>query len=350
MIIVFENEQLLPAEWRRANAGAALRIFNPGLLRDGSGWLLAYRVVTEPGLSRRMAICRLDASYGVIDGSQTPVSDFIQFRAPGSLPAQATHWFADPRLYRFGNRLFVYWNSGWHEPRNCQFLQQLDPRTLRPVGYAHELQFGGRQKLEKNWGLFCINSEANDHSAAGAPIAPAGATDLNPQGSELGFYAVYSVSPHRVLRFADPAADPVQFTEAFADVPNPGGFARVHGGLRGGAPPVQLADRFYSFCHSIENSATGYQYVAAVYRFAARPPFAPTDMPTRPLPLIIPSGARRTLPKLNPAISDILYPAGAAYAGGQWILSLGIDDEHCALAVLDQADVVATLAPVSMPT
>ena len=42
--------------------------------------------------------------------------------------------FADPRLYRLAGRLFVYWNSGWHEPQNHQFLQELDPVSLRPVG------------------------------------------------------------------------------------------------------------------------------------------------------------------------------------------------------------------------
>ena len=49
---VFDPAQLLPDAWRTAAAGGPVRTFNPGLLRDGSGWILAYRVVIEPALGR----------------------------------------------------------------------------------------------------------------------------------------------------------------------------------------------------------------------------------------------------------------------------------------------------------
>lgn len=318
MTIVFDNRELLPTAWRGAD-DAAVRIFNPGLLRDGPGWLLAYRIVSEPGLQRRIALCQLDASFRVVAGSAMPLSDRIRFPQPALLPAQATHWFADPRLYRFGGRLYLYWNSGWHEPRNCQFLQELEPTSLQPIGSPRELQLrSNRQKLEKNWGLF---------------------------EDEGRLHAVYSVNPHRVLGFSLAGNGPIEFDEAAPPRPNPGGFAQVHGGLRGGAPPQRVGEHFYSFCHSIENGVSGYEYVPAVYRFAAQPPFAPADVPLRPLSIEIPSAARRHLPKLNPAIGDIVYPSGAAYADGKWVVSIGVDDEHCAIAVLDHDMVVGTLSP-----
>lgn len=346
MTIIFDNGQLLPAAWRAAAASAAVRIFNPGLLRDGTGWLLAYRVVTEPGLERRIAMCRLDAAFRVVSGSAVPVSDLLRFANPAALPSQATRWFADPRLYRFAGRLFLYWNSGWHEPQNCQFLQELDPNSLAPVGFARELKFDGRRKLEKNWGLFSVDPNGAGIAEPRAAVTARGPKNAAAGEQEGGFYAVYSVSPYRILRCSLTPAGPIDFTEAFAPISNPGGFAQVHGGLRGGAPPARLGEHFYSFCHSIENSANGYEYVPSVYRFAGRPPFAPTDMPTGPLPITVPPSGRRTLAKLNPAIGEILYPAGAAYADGRWIISLGVDDEHCAVAVLDHADVLATLSPV----
>lgn len=317
--IVFDNRELLPPAWRTAQ-DAAVRTFNPGLIRDGAGWLLAYRVVTEPALQRRIALCRLDAEFRVASAPM-PLSDGIRFSHPELLPAQATHWFADPRLYRFGKRLFVYWNSGWHEPQNCQFLQELEPTTLRSIGAPRELMLrAGRQKLEKNWGLFECDG---------------------------ALYAIYSVNPHRVLTFSVGGEGPIACEDAAPPTPNPGGFAQIHGGLRGGAPPQQVCDHFYSFCHSIENGPSGYEYVPSVYRFDARPPFAPTDMPRCALPIALPHVGRRQLPKLNPAIGDIVYPSGAAYAEGKWVVSLGVDDEHCAVAILDHAAVLATLAPVS---
>ncbi len=319
MIVAFENEELLPVAWGTGR-GHAVRIFNPGLLRDGNGWLFAYRVVAEPELSRRIALCRLDDKLRVVTSSQVPFSSLVRFPDTSQYPAQATAWFADPRLYRLQDRLWIYWNSGWHEPINHQFLQEIDPWSLTPVGSPRELVLAGpRQKLEKNWSLFEAESEV---------------------------YAVYSVNPHRVLRLSFTGSGPICASDFATATRNPGGYAQVHGGLRGGAAPQRVENHFYSFCHSIENDPAGYRYVAAVYRFQATAPFQPTDMPHRPLPIEVPSKLHRKLRKLNPAVGEVVYPAGAGFVDGRWFVSIGIDDERSAIAVIDQGQVVQSLAPV----
>ncbi|HVU34792.1 MAG TPA: hypothetical protein VHE61_15270 [Opitutaceae bacterium] len=318
MLRVFENHELMPDEWK--DAAGVVRTFNPGLVRDGTGWLLAFRIVSEPGLRRRIAMCRLDDKLRVVAGSVVPWSDWIHFPRPQDFAPEASVWFADPRLYRLAGRQFVHWNSGWHEPQNHQFLQEIDDRTLRPIGPPREFRLRGqRQKLEKNWTFF----------------------------ERDGLHAVYSINPHRILTFAVSGAGPIVFADFGQVVPNPDGFAQVHGGLRGGAPPQILGRHFYSFCHSVENGNDGYRYVPSVYRFSAMKPFAPTDMPVRSLSIELPGSSRRAMPKLNPAVSDVLYPAGAARDGDQWLLSFGIDDERCAIARLSNHDVEQTLAPVT---
>jgi hypothetical protein len=162
-----------------------------------------------------------------------------------------------------------------------------------------------------------------------------------------GVYAIYSVNPHRALRASLAGDGPIHCVPIDGgSIPNPGGFAQVHGGLRGGAPPCLHGDAFYSFCHAIENADEGFSYVAAAYRFAAHRPFLPAAMPARPLPIAPPASARRQHAKLNPAVGSVLYPAGAAYVEGRWVISLGIDDEKCALAFLSDAEVQATLGKV----
>jgi hypothetical protein len=319
MTIVFDNPALLPSTWLTPEAARSARVFNPALLRDGSGWLLAYRVVTEPSLRRRIALCRLDEEFRVVAGSQLPLSDLLAVERTDATALEATVWFADPRLYRLGGRIFLYWNSGWHEPQNHQFLQELDANTLRPLGSPRELLLrGNRQKLEKNWSLF-------EHD---------------------GVYAIYSVNPYRVLATAMQGDGPIECADAALPLPNADGFAQNHGGLRGGAPPQRVDDHFYSFCHSIEDGESGYRYVASVYRFAAKFPFAATDMPHEPLKLSVPTSARRSLPKLNAAVAEVVYPAGAAFVNGHWAVSFGIDDERCAIAVLSMQEVVQTLTRV----
>jgi hypothetical protein len=178
---------------------------------------------------------------------------------------------------------------------------------------------GARQKLEKNWALF---------EADGA------------------VFAVYSVNPHRIVEVKLTGEDSIGCEEVHAAIPNPAGFAQLHGGLRGGAPPQRYADRFTSFCHAIENSPDGYSYVAAAYQFSAVPPFFPVAMPRRPLTLRVPDEARRKHAKLNPAVGHVVYPGGAARQDRGWALSIGIDDERCAIAFVTDEELTETLESV----
>jgi hypothetical protein len=317
--ILFDSQELLPASWRHFAETGPVRAFNPSLLRDGDQWIFAYRVV-GPDLLRRIALCRLDRNLRVIAGSPVAFSQSVKF-APGSRLAEpAQTWFADPRLYRLAGRLFVYWNSGWHDPLNYQFVQEFDPRDFRPVGLARELNLvGPRQKLEKNWTLL----------------------------GDGPFYAIYSITPHRVLQFSLDGTGAIEFTEAASTEWSNDVYAETYGALRGGAGPQRIEDHYYSICHSVHPAPDGYRYVPAVYRFSAVHPFAPTDVPVRPLALPNPFGGKRRHAKLNPAVGEVLYPCGAAFADGRWLVSYGINDECCAIAVLPMAVMHDSLQPLS---
>lgn len=316
---VFDPATLLPASWRAAAGTGPVRTFNPGLLREGSGWLLACRVVLPDGL-RRIALCRLDANLRVVDGSQFPFSDRVQFAPTAPYPEVARHWLADPRLYRWDGRMFIYWNSGWHEPRNHQFLQELDSRSLAPIGPPRELQLRGeRRPLEKNWTFF----EARPGSLR----------------------AVYSIAPHRVLSFSVAGQGDIVFDEVENHDWTPAAYPSSHGGLRGGAPPVWHDGSFWSFCHSLHDGPQGYCYRAGVYGFSGEPSFVPTTEPVRPLDLGGLFKSVRSHPRLNPAVDEVIYPCGAAFDGTRWLISHGINDEHCAISCLSHAQVLACVRP-----
>lgn len=318
--VVFRAEELLPEPWQRFLSEGPVRLFNPGLLREAKGWLLAYRVVGADG-RRRIALCRLDEGLRVIGGSTHPFSAAVRFRVDHPYPDVATEWFADPRLYRLAGRTFIYWNSGWHDPRNHQFLQEFDPATLQPIGHPRELLLRGeRQRVEKNWTIF--------ETAGGA------------------LHAIYSILPHRVLAFSLQGEADIEFTEVGAQVWALGSYPASHGGLRGGAPPVLAEGHYWSFCHSVHDGPSGYRYAPAVYRFTSTPPFAPTDRPARPLGFGEDFGNERTYERLNPAVGEVVYPCGAAWDGERWLVSHGINDERCAISVLSAAEVEATLEPI----
>ena len=319
--ILFDSIELLPKQWRKFAAEGPVRAFNPGLLRDGAGWILAYRIVAADGL-RRIALCRLDRELKIVAGSQVSWSDLVRFSGGSSYPAPATSWFADPRLYRLNGRLWIYWNSGWHEPHNCQFLQEFEAATLRPVARPRELVLRGeRRKLEKNW--TCFETEAGE------------------------FRAVYSIFPHCVLGFSVAGAAGISFEPIANHEWSLANYPACHGGLRGGAPPFLFNGEFWSFCHSVHNAADGYRYAPAVYAFSAKFPFTPTARPKAPLKFAARFAATRAHARLNPAVSEVIYPCGAAHDGARWLVSHGINDESCAISIISHEHVLASIERLS---
>ena len=322
--VVFGAKELLPEDWKGLAAQGPVRVFNPGLLREGEGWIFAYRVVAADGL-RRIAMCRLDRALRVVEGSHVALTDHVRFRSGNDYPEIATRWFADPRLYRFGERVFVTWNSGWHEPRNYQFVQELDRTSLLPQGVPRELVLRGeRQKLEKNWTFFRAGDERTNE-----------------------YHAIYSITPHRVLAFSIAGDGDIEFEEVACVEWSASAYPACHGGLRGGAPPVLADGRFWTCCHSVHDAVNGYRYAAAVYSFEARHPFRPLAGPLRPLALARGIGGNRSYPRLNPAVGDVIYPCGAARDGARWLISHGINDELCAVSRLAHADLLDAMQPIA---
>jgi predicted GH43/DUF377 family glycosyl hydrolase len=308
---------LLPDAWRALADAGPIHCFNPGLLACDDGWLLAYRVVASDGW-RRIALCRLTASLEPIAGSAVPLSDRIEHALARDAPEQARRWFADPRLYRLDGRLYVQWNSGWHVP-NHQFLQELDAANLAPLGPARELRLAGeRQPIEKNWTLL---------------------------GDTL-HHAVYAPAPHQVLELAAEDSTSLLWRVRHVTAWDVGDFTLRYGPLRGGAPPQRHGRHYVSFCHAVFGSALGYCYVAAAYRFAAEPPFRPVAAPARPLRLSPPGVVDLRGESLNPATHRVVYPCGAAVRDGWTLISYGVDDTHCAIAVLPSEEVEAAMRPL----
>jgi hypothetical protein len=313
--VVFEPKDLLPEAWASFGDSGPVRIFNPGILRDKEGWIFAYRVVGPDSL-RRIGVCRLDSGFKPVPGSQVPFTDLVKFTPEAGYSERTMNWFADPRLFRALGRIWLYWNSGWHEPMNHQFVQELDGADLRPVGLPRELVLRGeRRALEKNWMFFGDDST----------------------------YVVHSVCPHRILEASWAAEDRVECSEIVSTRWDSGSFSAMYGDLRGGAPPQRVGEDCFSIGHAVAGTPGEYSYVAAVYRFSAVFPFAPNSAPRKPIELPNPFGGNRIFPKLNPAVGRVIYPCGAAFDGGQWIVSYGINDERCAIAAISHDEILASL-------
>ena len=312
--ILLSNEYLLPPAWRFM-LGGPIWAFNPGILKNDDHWILAYRIVGVDQM-RRIGMCRLDKHYRIIEGSQVAFSDLIVVSTADNR-ASFRRWFADPRLYRLAGRSFLYWNSGWHEPKNFQYLQEFDPDKFTPIGQVREMVLDGpRQPLEKNWSLF-----------GNGP-----------------FYAVYSIVPHRILEFTIDGDSFIEFKDAVSVDWSAQQYCAEYGKLRGGAPPIRIGDIYYSFCHSLYSLDEGLCYTPTVYCFSSAYSFRPVRAPQGTLKLGNPFGSSTVQKRLNPVVAEVLYPCGAEYLDGHFIVSHGINDEHCAISILPEEDITSLLA------
>jgi predicted GH43/DUF377 family glycosyl hydrolase len=201
----------------------------------------------------------------------------------------------DPRLFHFRGRLHCAFTGVEHDGsflRTHQMLCRLDD-DLR-VEEVWLPGYEGRTLSEKNWQFF-------EH--------------------EGDLCCVYTVRPHVVLRHHGHCAEVAARTAAE--------FPQQDGHLRGGAPPVRHGDDYYHFFHSVQTVGGQFEYTAGLYTFAARPPFEVRRVV--PDPVLYPDEADR------PAGFDksVVFPCGALWRDGRWVISYGYHDRECRIAVLD---------------
>jgi hypothetical protein len=298
---------LVPEAWRKISA-EGFYSFNPALISDGhGGFIMAYRFVAKHDLIRRIAICRLDSDMNVVQASAVELSDLIEF-ADSKTDSQSRQWFADPRLFELQGKTWMVWNDGNRSEGNHQFMVELAVEgKLGPAGAAREIVInGGRRKNEKNWSFF---------------------------EAENKVWAVYSISPHEILS-VDINSESRVICQSEVLVEWNARYSEHFGALRGGAQPVRVGDKFINLVHSSFNMPEGREYVAAVYEYSAKYPFAPV----RELPAPVNLGTPKTLDgelaadnKLNPTTSQVIYPTGLVISGENVWVSAGVNDSDLTL-------------------
>jgi hypothetical protein len=312
MTMILDSARLVPETWIDGPAENCY-VFNPAIVMIRGRFIMVYRVVTADGV-RRVAIGELDAvSLQPKPETIVPLSDLIQ---------GGGQWRADPRFCTFGERLFIHYNDGWRIP-NQIYLLELDPDHLVPRGPARPLVLEGpRSPVEKNWLLFEHDSE---------------------------LLAVYRVAPHTILHVELARGEEVSCRRLVETAWNSAPYAKRYGEPRGGTPPVEVNGIYYSFFHSTYSAdflrrlmgrlrrympRNSMRYAAGFYGFAVTPPFQPVLF--TPAPVLTPERSlpRRRLPPLNPRVKDSVYPSGAVWTGGKWIVAYGARDELCCIGTL----------------
>lgn len=307
---------------------------------------MVYRVVAPHYATNRIAACRLDAALQVVAGSIVPLSDTLIGVNKG---------IGDPRLVQHNGRTYLLYCR--FDPISDLYLAELDMDTLAAKGPSRLLALPARQRHERNWMLFSHDGE---------------------------LLAVYTISPHVILRLELAGQAEVACERIFTTHWNADAYTRRYGELRGGTSPVRIGDTYYAFFHSsyftgwvhprlrrvrrwlggqAPGSGQAYRngqppssviynklyrlyarccarlrYTGGFYGFSARPPFAPTCLAGAAV--LVPEDeapARRT-DRLRPIAGQVVFPTGAAVDENlQWLVAYGVHDERCKLRSLDHA-------------
>lgn len=109
---------------------------------------------------------------------------------------------------------------------------------------------------------------------------------------------------------------------------------------------LRIGDRFVTLAQSSFKSTTGRICSTAFYCFSAAPPFRVSAATSLPFELSNLKGGAVKLPRLNAEVAEVVYPCGMVAAGSDLVISYGINDEGCAIAVVPAAKVEA-LEPVN---
>jgi hypothetical protein len=327
----YSTSALLPAAWLRAQPANSFAVYNPAIVGFRGRLLMAYRVDSgrRGTVQRRIGLCELDASLGVVPDSVIPLSDTLRGGDP-------RHY--DPRFLVYRGRLFVHYNNNFMTRPNQISLVELDPDTLEAKAPARPLHLDGpRQEIEKNWMLF-------EHDG-----------DL---------LAVYQIAPHTILRVNLDGQGAVECKPVHTTAWDVSAYAATYGAPCGGAPPVRQGDAYVSFFHSrypisplrwvlrfwpvtpgtvlpryvaaverrLRRPFAQARYAAGAYAFEAAPPFRPLWITPQPVLRPEDEPPRRQHHRANPFADGIVYPCGAILEDdGRWLVSYGLHDERCCL-------------------
>lgn len=343
--IEFDGSDLVPAAWQREQPDLAYFVFNPALYPYPGGWVMVYRVVAPRYATNRIAACRLDAFLKIVAGSVVPLSDTL---------IDVNQGIGDPRLVQHGERTYLLYCR--FAPISHLFLAELDMDTLAAKGTSRLLVLPARQRHERNWMLFSHDRD---------------------------LFAVYTISPHVILRLDLAGQAEVACERIFTTHWNTSAYTRRYGELRGGTSPVRVGDTYYAFSHAsyftgwvhprlrrvwrwLGGQAPGIgqarsdgqpptsviyklytlytrccvrlRYTGGFYGFSAKPPFAPTCLADEPVLLPEDECPARRTDRLRPIARQVVFPTGATLGENQqWLVAYGVHDERCKIRSLDHA-------------
>jgi predicted GH43/DUF377 family glycosyl hydrolase len=119
------------------------------------------------------------------------------------------------------------------------------------------------------------------------------------------------------------------------------GITWVYGDIRGGTTPIQVGDYYFTFHHSSLPWQSKYRrYYAGCLAFEAVPPFYPKFVTKEPILI----GSQNDIWAEGKPL--VVFPCGAIFNEGNWLVSLGVNDMRAAWLKLSHKSLLAKMSPI----
>lgn len=291
-------------------------IFNPGLVKRPDGlWLMARRATFQHsqdmfGMNRIWA-CKLNPDLTPHGGKLLTWPDTIE----------DSQQFEDARCFYHGgtNKTWIsacnfIWHgdgswTGAHQTIgefNCtpqdEETDWVGVRRIDPDIEGNGTDVHTRQKHQKNWVWFNFENR---------------------------LHLLYSTHPWSIIGFGDTWTDNKPYFQK-------DGVQWDYGLIRGGSPPVQVGDLFWTFFHSsMPWTGRFRRYFMGALAFEAKPPFKPVYV--TPKPLLV--GSQQDVWRDRKPL--VVFPCGSVIENDIWLVTYGINDLKSGYIKIPHADLVS---------
>lgn len=282
---VIEQVDYLPIE-----KGKLVRFgYNPSIISDGDGLLMAYRYHDGDTLATRLALAELDLGGKVLSNRTLEVNgEAISVE--------------DPKLFRFEGQVWIEWVQSTWPNRPVTSVVKYGRLEGNKVVSVHQPAVNSPKAIEKNW----------------VPM---------PAGEGLMRF-IYECSPNQNI-IEVISGNPVNQLRC----PGP---VWSYGQIRGGTVPLPYNGKLIRFFHSGLDNEFGPQprrYFCGAYLMEAQPPFRPVAVSRKPIvygsELDLLTGDERR--KCIQYKRQVVFPGGAVFHEGEFLVSVGINDSACAI-------------------
>lgn len=274
--------------------------FNPSLAFKDNNILMIYRYLTLDSQlqgKRRLALCNIGEDLQPLQAGSVDLAQYLSIE-PNKLGKQ---FHADPRFFHNGDDLYFSFHDNFRlyicSVKTGGQIEKLNPKLA-------VLENAPSRRSERNWGFF--------------------RSDV--------LKAVYSLHPFQIMKFKE-YENEIRGQLIWSLNYNYEWVIQGLGEPHGGTMPILIGDQYYAFFQSAET--VGPQktrnYHVGFYSFMRDEPHKLTRISRKPII------SAEKFPNETSFFRNwrVVYPSGALFHEGKWLVSIGIHDKRMAMLIFD---------------